>query len=476
MSVADRTITREAALRDALRDAATRARIMDRPVVVSVPELVPPVDPLAVFVAGRARGEDCAYWERPDTGRVLVGVGAAYALDAEGARDAAAAARTWRALLAGAVIRTPAWGTGPILLGGFRFDPADASALWRDFPPGRLVLPRHMLARSPDGVRLTTHAVVAPHDDPDALAATMRGERNRLLGRAADVLPAGREDHRIAVRTVVAPRIWRTAVGRTAEAARAGEVEKVVLARAVRAEARDMRGPVPFEAARVLHRLRDEYGHCTVFAVARGESVFLGATPERLISLRGGEVRTSALAGSRPRGATPAEDARFAADLLASRKDRAEHAVVARMLVRALEEMCDAVEVPAEPRLLRLGNVQHLWTPVAARARAGQSVLDLVARLHPTPAVCGAPRAAALELIRELEGLDRGWYAGPVGWVDARGEGEFVVGLRSALLRGGEATLYAGCGIVADSDPEEEYRESELKLRPVLSALGGVRR
>ena len=133
------------------------------------------------------------------------------------------------------------------------------------------------------------------------------------------------------------------------------------------------------------------------------------------------------------------------------------------------------MEVPGAPRLLRLGNVQHLWTPVTARARAGQSVLDLVTRLHPTPAVCGAPRAAALRLIRELEGLDRGWYAGPVGWVDARGEGEFVVGLRSALLRGGEATLYAGCGIVGESDPEEEYRESELKLRPVLSALGGVR-
>ena len=187
-------------------------------------------------------------------------------------------------------------------------------------------------------------------------------------------------------------------------------------------------------------------------------------------------LRTAALAGSAPRGATPEEDARLGQGLLASAKDRGEHAIVVRALTDGLEGICDELTMPAEPALLSVANIHHLHTPVSGRLGPGKTLLDAVERLHPTPAVGGWPRAAALRFIREQEGLDRGWYAAPLGWLDRHGAGEFAVGLRSALLEGSTAALFAGCGIVGDSDPAEEYAESRLKLRPMLAALTGCAR
>jgi isochorismate synthase len=223
----------------------------------------------------------------------------------------------------------------------------------------------------------------------------------------------------------------------------------------------------------VLARLEAAYPACHVFAISRGRRTFLGATPERLVRLERGVVCATALAGSVRRGATPAEDAALVATLQASAKNRHEHEVVVRGLTHDLAELCDDVRAAAEPVPMTMRNVHHLYTPVTARLRAGHDLLDLVARLHPTPAVGGLPRDAALEWLREHEGLDRGWYAAPVGWMGADGDGEFAVALRSALLDGESATLFAGCGVMSDSDPDDELAESELKLRPMLQALEG---
>jgi isochorismate synthase len=246
---------------------------------------------------------------------------------------------------------------------------------------------------------------------------------------------------------------------------REGLLKKVVLARGVKVRA------TGFDAADTLRRLRADYPTCTLFAIVRGDRCFLGATPERLVRVRGGEVNAMALAGSAPRGETEEEDRRFGAMLLAGPKDRLEHAVVVEVLREALTTVCTSVSVAEAPTLLRFRNVQHLHTPIVARLRGRSTVLDLVRLLHPTPAVGGVPREKALQWIGRHEGLDRGWYAGPVGWIDRAGEGEFAVAIRSALVRRDEATLFAGCGIVGDSDPDQEYAESGLKLRPMLSAL-----
>ena len=247
-----------------------------------------------------------------------------------------------------------------------------------------------------------------------------------------------------------------------------GVVEKLVLAREVRAHAD---GPLAWGT--VLRRLKDRYDACTTFAFARDDSCFLGSTPERLVRLTGRAVRADSVAGTAPRGETEDEDRALGHALLNDKKERKEHALVVTAVRDALEPCCAELNIQERPGLLTMPNVQHLYTPVEGMLRDDLHVLDLVARLHPTPAVGGVPQQAASSLIQAYEPFDRGWYAGPVGWFDGRGDGEFVVAIRSALLRERDALLYAGCGIVEGSDPEREYAESRLKLEPMLWALNG---
>ncbi len=219
--------------------------------------------------------------------------------------------------------------------------------------------------------------------------------------------------------------------------------------------------------------------------MGRGEDTFLAATPEILVRVEGDRVETAALAGSAPRGRTPEEDAALASALQSSAKEQAEHAHVVEALSRVLAPRCAELEIDDTPGLRQLFGIQHLETLVSGRlleSEEGQdAVLGLVAALHPTPAVGGVPHARASDWLRRFEGLDRGWYASPIGWLDAAGGGDFCVALRSALIRigssesGREATtrawLFAGAGIVAGSVPEQELAETRIKLRALLAPL-----
>jgi isochorismate synthase len=229
----------------------------------------------------------------------------------------------------------------------------------------------------------------------------------------------------------------------------------------------------PFDLDAALVRLRERYRNCTIFAVRDGDDCFLGATPEMLVQRQGSRIRADCLAGSAPRGATPAEDEALAAALLADDKERREHALVTEGLRDSLAGLCDDVHIAQTPTVRKMANVQHLHTPVEATVTGDRHILEFVERLHPTAAVAGLPRERSLCLIREQEGFSRGWYAGPIGWLDADGNGEFAVALRSALVRGNKAVLYAGCGIVQGSDPDREYEESRIKLEAMLWALSG---
>lgn len=222
----------------------------------------------------------------------------------------------------------------------------------------------------------------------------------------------------------------------------------------------------------VLNHLRQRYPECYSFSIAsgRGQS-FIGASPERLVRVADGRMHTAALAGSAPRGESASEDAALAQALLHSEKDLREHRLVLDAIAGSLADLGLKLEHPATPRLLGLANVQHLNTPISAALPPGVHILDLVERLHPTPAVGGVPQAEALTAIRRLEPFARGLYAGPQGWVDHRGGGEFFVGIRSALIDGRTATAYAGAGIVAGSEPEKELAETELKFRALIGAL-----
>ncbi len=257
-------------------------------------------------------------------------------------------------------------------------------------------------------------------------------------------------------------------VQRILDAIRAGQVQKVVLAREVHVTAGSDIDPIAWLVA-----LRERFPTCTLFAVGDGPTVFLGASPERLLRAQGEWVETAALAGTAPRGASRTADHALGEALRDSSKNGAEHAVVVQYLRSVLEECCEDVQVAREPSLLRTRTVQHLCTEIRARRRerSAAALLELVGRMHPTPAVGGAPREAALHWIHENEATERGWFAGPVGFVQSDGDGEFAVALRSALVRGRSATAWAGAGIVERSQPMAEFTETELKLRTVLGPL-----
>lgn len=241
---------------------------------------------------------------------------------------------------------------------------------------------------------------------------------------------------------------------------------KIVLAHAV-----DVRSPLPFHLTHSLHNLRLRHPDCYVFATSNGQGhTFLGASPERLISLRDRQLITDALAGSAPRGTTPCEDATLASHLLNSTKELHEHRVVIDFITQYLSDLGIAPS-HAPLRLLQLANIQHLHTPIQAVVPPDVHLLDIVAALHPTPAVAGMPREIACEHICRYELFERSLYAAPIGWVDHAGNGEFAVGIRSALMCGNQARLYAGAGIVAGSDPSRELAEVQLKLQALLSAL-----
>jgi len=376
-------------------------------------------DPVGAFCTSTAKTR--ALWLRPATAEFIVALGSALTLTPE-------QAASWR-------------GPGPLLIGGLCFDErAPSSALWRAFGKGRFFVPERLI---------TTH-----------------GE---IITRASDQAPADDDDDDGVTRTRLglSPEGWQALVGDVACGIRRGDLglRKVVLARATQARTR-----TSIEDA--LKYLARTYPTCTIFAFASSGACFLGATPERLVTLRAETATTMALAGSAPRGASPDEDGAIGHRLLHDPKERTEHAVVVDAVRAALAPFSTRLMADAEPRLEKLPNVQHLCTPIRAQVKPHHGVLDLVRRLHPTPAVGGFPREAALALIAQREHLDRGWYAAPFGWVDAHGDGEFVVALRSGVVRDSVATLFAGCGIVGGSDPATEYAEAGWKLRPMLNAFG----
>lgn len=407
-------------------------------------------------------------------------------------RDAAASRIAW--------IGDPRPEDAPTLFGGFGFEESPAaSSEWKSFPAARFVLPaailehrggigrRILLARVEPGThveaveselaeRAAKLAVLMATEEIGAEAiGKSPGERSFGWPTAPSAWPAGPEYR---VRSDRSHAVFERQVDHALAAFATGELEKVVLARSLSVD-HDGELDVPG----FLDRLRGLYPTCTVVAMGRGADTFLAATPETLVRVRGDRVMTAALAGSAPRGRDPEEDRRFGEALRADPKERAEHAHVVDAIRDVLASHCASIELPDAPALRQLFGIQHLETPIAGRlvGDARTDVLGLVAELHPTPAVCGVPRAAAGAWLRRFEGLDRGWYAAPIGWLDLEGGGDFRVALRSGLVRNGlgapggaaasRALLFAGAGIVEGSLPAQELVETRIKLRALLAPL-----
>lgn len=454
-----------AALVKAFEEAHEKARAHGHELIASVP--LPawgPCDLQALVTADLrvSRG----YWLSPQ-GDERCAVGVARELIGEGIDAVAQVATQWT----DAVKRAhEVAGSHLVAYGGFAFSPeGPRDALWQGWPGGVLVIPQLYVRKSgSQTMEVIAQQVVTAQSDPAQLAATMAKLYAHCVSLAKErvATPVAKTQQEPAP-LPVDDEAYERAVRDTAADIRAGQYEKVVLARRVD-YAYDARPAL----AHALSTLRGAFSDSTLFLWARGETVFLGATPERLVSVKGGAVVIDCLAGTAVRSDDPETDEQNRVALLASAKNRAEHQAVVAGVLAATTSFATAVSCPSAPQILRLVHVQHLHTPVTGKLREGSTVLAAVQALHPTPAVAGLPRRAAQAVIQAREPLDRGYYAGPFGFVDSAGEGAFVVALRSALVRPERLSLFAGGGIMGDSDPLSEWAETEWKLRPMRTAFG----
>ncbi len=434
-------------------------------------ELEPELDPSAIAFASRMADDRWFCWEQPERGLGLAGIGTAREVVSRGGRRFAdverGCAEAVRGLLADEPSGLPA-GAGPLWVGGFAFDPDGARAPhWSSLPPALMFMPEIGLARSGDRAFLTVALFAGGAGEADRSLERLRA---RLAGLRDAALPM-RDPSPSGERRIVSarsPDAFESSVAEATSRIDSGAFEKVVLAREVRVEADSAH-----DSGAVFGAMRERFPSCFCFCVGTGEAAFLGASPELLVRRAGPVAATVALAGSVRRSADPAVDAHLGEQLRLSDKDRREHEIVVRRIERELSPHAVWIERADEPELAEVANVRHLATPIHAHLAEARSAVALAGLLHPTPAVGGEPKEQANAAIAELERMDRGWYAGPVGWMDAAEDGEFCVALRSALLRDRTAHAFAGGGIVAGSDPAAELAETELKLEAIVPLLAG---
>ncbi|MEB3291494.1 MAG: isochorismate synthase [Leptolyngbya sp.] len=458
-----------------INECLARAAQGQGPLLASLSFAIPPLDPLLALSPLAHRQGYHLYLERPAEQEAVVAFGSAVFGQFSG-RDRFAATqrfiKTWQQSLH--CYQDPSLAglsLAPRFFCNFSFFPQPPQGEL-DFPAAMVVLPQWQVLRRGDRHGLTVNLMVTAET---TLASVLKTLEERLdIVRA---LPYSYPNPNATPRFLGVGELttWPDAQAShhfqdaVAQALRHldRQVQKIVLAHAF-----DLVRESPFQVLPSLAKLRQRYPDCYLFAVGNGRgTTFMGASPERLLSITQGQLLTDALAGSAPRGRSAQEDRQLALQLLHSPKEQGEHQLVVKFLHQQLRGLGLRPQSPSRPTLLRLSNIQHLHTPIQARVSGQIHPLHLVEALHPTPAVAGVPTAAACDHIHRYERFDRGLYAAPLGWVEARGDSEFIVGIRSALINGNWARLYAGAGIVAGSDPAREWAEITLKSRALGESL-----
>lgn len=462
-------ISHETALIEGLKAALDEAKRKKHNVLFSEVVEVDHINPFSFYRAGREHylGERF-FWQDPSKEIILAGLGKVEKLQATaGETRFTDVENSWKAIMEGAVktgvSRKDA--TGPLLFGGFSFDDHKSdSQLWDQFGDNLFYIPTFMLSIVKGQAYLTTNLMCSPEDHLQ-LFVKMINERDSIINSTV-----GFEDRpqEIISKKEIAPDQWKKTVAGAIEEIKHTELDKLVLAREMRLVFKN-----PIYSEQVLRKLAAEQKTSFIFSLEIGSDCFIGASPERLIKKTGNEMMSTCLAGSIARGKDEQEDERLGQELLHDQKNLVEHQYVVSMIGEAMKSVCSRVQIPKHPVLMKNRHIQHLYTPVNGKCSEFVSIFEMIKKLHPTPALGGLPKEKAVKRIREVELLERGFYAGPIGWTDSYGNGEFAVAIRSALLQGKEASLFAGCGIVEDSTPESEYIETAIKFKPMLSALGG---
>ncbi|KMY30074.1 isochorismate synthase [Lysinibacillus xylanilyticus] len=423
---------------------------------------------LAFYAAGEElyKGERF-YWQNREKTMTLVGLGHAYTIQNNAKNDRFDAVEAeWKSLTKNCVKGQSE--LQPILFGGFTFDPQnEVTGEWTDFPEAYFALATYQLVIRDDKAFVSIH-LISKNELAESQFEALRKERDHLI-HAAQVKE---------VKTYSKPEItsyfepykepYLASIDQVTALIKQKKADKVVIARSLALQFKEQVSS-PQVLSQIIHEQPESY----LFGLESQELLFFGASPERLVKVEKGRAFSSCVAGSIKRGKTADEDEAYGQSLLNDSKNGGEHQYVVDMIAETFRENCIEMKIPDSPRLLKIRDIQHLYTPVEGQLNSEATILQLTKSLHPTPALGGVPRKEAMEAIRKYEPMNRGLYAAPIGWVDAEGNGEFAVAIRSAALLKDKAYLYAGGGIVADSEPQSEYEETLVKFRPMLRALGG---
>lgn len=350
----------------------------------------------------------------------------------------------------------------PLFMGGMKFSPDEDGNLWDDYSDSDWFIPKFLFYRKGNEYFLVynfiddiNHSLEA---DLEQLEQILNGNAGKTeVSESSVIIDSNISDAALKKR-------WKEKVSAALDRINRGEIQKIVLSREVKL----LLNKRP-ELSELLTNLQSQFPRCYIFAFRKNDSIFIGASPEKLAKVSNRWVEADALAGSISRGRTPEEDAKFAEELLNSSKNLAEQKTVVDFISDSFRRFSDEILFDKDPIIRKLPNIQHLWTPIKARLRSEEDIFSILHEIHPTPAICGVPWNNAMANIRKMEEHNRGLFAGIIGWFNFKNEGEFAVAIRSALLKNDTVYAYAGCGIVEGSDPESEYEETELKLQSILS-------
>lgn len=477
------TLNKNSSLSDSLGEE-TEGGQKDQTRILSISQEISPVDPLAVYGAIAEPDKLHFYWQNGATGEAIAAIDAAVSLKLEGEERFSHA----KNFIHSCVTNMTSTGSlnlpfaGPHFFCSFTFFDDHPNQEY-DFPSATIFLPRWQVSFRKSICVLVANVKINPKVNIQALSESLWRTFHKIKMSGVQTLPGSTLQYRpidarnrFIKQNVVDINYFKSSVRSALASIEKNKINKVVLAHAL-----DVISPIPFQIISSLKNLQSSYPDCYIFSINNGKGKnFIGASPERLISIRDRELVTDALAGSAARGQTVQSDAEFANRLLKSEKERREHRVVIDFISQRLSMLGMKPQMLPLPQLLQLSNIQHLWTPIRAKVPASIHPLEIVAQLHPTPAVAGVPTKVACQEIRHYESFERCLYAAPLGWVDRQGNGEFVVGIRSALIDANQisghgsayrARLYAGAGIVAGSSPDKELAEIQLKLQALLKAL-----
>jgi menaquinone-specific isochorismate synthase len=495
-------ITNPESLPDLIRVAISRAKHLGQPIILSYTLAWEHIDPLAFLVAKCEVGQHKFYWQQPDQGLTLAAGGMVATIPENVAATVKPSLRFDLArqfaqshlghAVVGGEASAIAYGISPYVLGGFAFHDVRSQQTWHGFPAVMMYVPCWLMRQKDADSSLMVNHCVYPQDEPEAIESCL----NRLIAhlrqdfktvepieRSHSLQVTARSKHQsknqsnaVTIAEIVGDRPWAEIVQQAVDCIKLGKLDKVVLARALEVTARQN-----FEPIEVLDRLRQSYPECIAFLMDFGAgTTFLGATPEMLLKFEIYNNRlllsSDAVAGSIGRGQFLGEDLNLGDRLLHSSKDLGEHEIVIKSICDCLQKIGADLHPIEPPKLLKLSNVQHLYTPIAAELAntSWHAAFEVLEKLHPTAAVGGDPKATALHLMREWEVCDRGWYAAPIGWVNGNGEGAFAVGIRSGYLCDNKARIYAGAGIVSDSQFDAELDETTIKFEALLQALAAT--